>query len=246
MLLKNPLRRDLHNWSWSSHENVANLNAYLDGLFARHDSLTALHLRLSHAKARAGLIAGPTDEQRRDIKLLRKSRTRFFDRMRRKRALFTDAPEYVWSIVPVVDGSYELHLTLLFSSVALQKVLEDQKMEAGQAGVACEDHADQVGAYWVEVATCGLGSYRRGDRNSRLYNPTAWVHGEIRADDVSRREKLKEALGYLAQRRALVRQKNEPSGEYFGLPERKTRSPRRPVRDDVPVPCDSADTFADT
>lgn len=72
------------------------------------------------------------------------------------------------------------------------------------------------------------------------------MHGEIRADDVSRREKLKEALGYLAQRRALVRQKNEPSGEYFGLPERKTRSPRRPVRDDVPVPCDSADTFADT
>ncbi len=220
------LRRELHNWGWSSRQNVTNLNAYLQNLFAQHGSMTVLHLRLSHVKARAGLIAAPVDDQRRDLELLRKSRTRFFDRMRRKPALFTDTPGYVWSIMPLVDGCYELHLTLLFNSAALQKALDDKRLEAELTGAVCEDHADQIGAYWVRIATEGRGSYRRGDWGG-LYNPAVWVHGEIHSDDISGREKLSEALGYLALRRTLVRLENEPAGEYFGIPERKTRGSRR-------------------
>jgi hypothetical protein len=78
------------------------------------------------------------------------------------------------------------------------------------------------------MATGGQGSYLRGDANAVLYGPD-WVHGEVLADDPERPEKLKETLGYLAMRRVLVRLKNEPPGQYFGLPERKARSSRRSV-----------------
>ncbi|MFP6557773.1 hypothetical protein WJ542_05460 [Paraburkholderia sp. B3] len=224
------LRRELHNWSLGSCENVANLNTYLQDFFSQHDSVTVLHLRLSHVKATAGWVAVPMDDQRRDLELLRKSRALFFDRLRRKPALFTAAPGYVWAIIPTVDGCYELHLTLLFSSAALQKVLDDIDSEAAQRGGASEDHADLIGAYWVRIATDGRGTYRRGDWIGRLYDPRQWVHGDVRADDVCGREKLRETLGYFACRRALVRLENEPAGEYFGIPERKTRGARRSVR----------------
>jgi hypothetical protein len=41
---------ELHNWRLSSKENVVNLHAYLDGLFARHGSVTVLHFRLLHTR----------------------------------------------------------------------------------------------------------------------------------------------------------------------------------------------------
>jgi len=229
MLARKLLRRERHNWDFGSRENIANLNVYLDDLFARHPSLTVLHLRLFHARERANLITAPVEDQHRDLKALRASRTLFFDRMRRKPALFTDDPRHIWAILPSLDGGYDLHLTLLFDTAALQKVLDDKKVEAEQAGTIWEDHADQAGAYWVKVATSGRGSYLRGDRCLWLYGPD-WVHGEVRADDFARREKLKETLGYLALRRALVRLKNEPPGEYFGMPERKERAPRRSLK----------------
>ena len=222
-----PLRRELHNWGWGSRQNVAKLGAYLDDLFERHGSLTVLHLRLSHRKADGGSLVPTQEQQHRDLTLLRKARTLFFDRMRRKPALFTAAPGYVWAIMPLINGNYELHLTLLFNSAALRKVLDDKRVEAERAGVACPDHADLVGAYWVTTGTGGQGSYSRGDQHNWLYDPAVWVHGEVRADDGSRPASLKEALGYLALRRSLVRLENEPPGEYFGLPERKPRRSRR-------------------
>jgi hypothetical protein len=102
-------------------------------------------------------------------------------------------------------------------------------VEAGQNDEVLRDHADQVGEYWVERATDGQGSYLRGDTNAVLYGPE-WMHGEVRADDVGQRGKLKESLGYLAMRRALVRLKNEPPGQYFGTREREPRRPRRLAR----------------
>jgi len=224
------LRRELHNWGWGSRENVTKLDAYLDGLFARNEngSVTVLHLRLSHRRTGASSAVLTLEQQRRDLQLLRRARTLFFDRMRRKPALFTDAPGYVWAIMPLANGSYELHLTLLFDSAALRKVVDDKRVEAEQAGTACEDHADLVGAYWIKTGAGGQGSYRRGDRYSGLYDPAVWVHGEVRADDGPRRAALGEALGYLARRRSLVRLESELPGEYFGLPERKPRRSRRP------------------
>jgi hypothetical protein len=78
-----------------------------------------------------------------------------------------------------------------------------------------------VGAYWVEV-TGGQGRYFRSDRERLLYGQD-WVHGEVRTDDAVLREKLKDVLGFLAVRRALVRLTSEPDGEYFGMRERKSR-----------------------
>ena len=230
MLTHRLLRRELHNWGSGSRENVSSLDAYLDDLFARNEngSVTVLHLRLSHREACTSSAVPMLERQRCDLQLLRKARTLFFDRMRRKPALFTDAPGYVWAIMPLVNGSYELHLTLLFNSAALRKVLDDKRVEAEQAGTTRQDHADLVGAYWVETGTGGLGGYRRGDQCIRLYDPAVWVHGEVRADDGPRRAALREALGYLARRRSLVRLESEFPGEYFGLRERKARRSRRP------------------
>jgi hypothetical protein len=225
MFAKKLLRRELHNWGWSSQENVANLHTYLDNLLAKRGSLTVLHLRLSHTSEQAGAIPVSVDDQRRDLHALRTARTVFFDRMRRKPALFTDEPRYIWSILPSLDGRYDLHLTLLFDTAGLQKVLDDRRGEAEQTGVPLEDHADQVGAYWVQAATGGRGSYLRGDRDTWLYG-SDWVHGEVRDDDAGRREKLKETLGHLAMRRALLRLKNEPPGEYFGMSQRNPRRSR--------------------
>lgn len=56
------------------------------------------------------------------------------------------------------------------------------------------------------------------------------MHGEVRPHDTRRRQKLQETLGYLPMRRALVRLKNEPEGEYFGMRERRARALRRPAR----------------
>ncbi|KHK54096.1 hypothetical protein PI87_16375 [Ralstonia sp. A12] len=229
MLARKFLRRERHNWHMGCRENLTNLRAYLGGLFTRHQSLTVLHLRLFHAKNRASLISAPVEDQHQDLRELRACRNVFFDRMRRKPALFTQKPGYVWAILPSLEGGYDLHLTLLFDSVALCKVLDDKRVEAEQAGTILEDHADQIGAYWVRTATAGEGGYLRGDKNGWLYGPD-WVHGEVCADDVGRREKLQETLGYLPMRRALVRLKNEPEGEYFGMREGKSRAPRRSAR----------------
>ncbi|SMF80593.1 hypothetical protein SAMN06295900_12268 [Trinickia caryophylli] len=86
-----------------------------------------------------------------------------------------------------------------------------------------EDHADQVGRYWVNKATEGRGSYLRADRHPWLYG-SDWVHGEVLAGDPVRRGKLTEVLSYLALRRALVRLKNEPPGAYFRTSDRKARA----------------------
>jgi len=222
------LRQACHNWNLGSRENAANLSRYLDRLFETHGSLTVLHLRLFHANERANLITSPVEAQIQDLQMLRACRTRFFDRMRRKPALFTDDPGYVWAILPSLEGGYDLHLTLLFDTIALQKVLDDKRVEAEQFGTVLQRHADQVGMYWVDVATRGQGSYLCGDTTPTLYGPD-WVHGEVSAGD-AKREKLEETLGYLAMRRALVRLKGEPPGEYFGMRERKARRPRRSVR----------------
>ncbi|CAJ8828525.1 Uncharacterised protein [Burkholderia pseudomallei] len=220
------LRQDWHNWNLGSRENAANLPVYLDNLFAKHGEVTVLHLRLFHARERANLVTSPVDEQLRDLQMLRACRAKLFDRMRRKHALFTDDPGYVWAILPSLEGGYALHLTLLFSTAALRKVLDDKRVEAEHTGTVLRRHVDQIGMYWVDVATLGHGSYMSGDTTAALYGPD-WVQGEVGADERSKREKLKETLGYLAMRRALVRLKNEPPGQYFGLPERKARSPRR-------------------
>lgn len=135
--------------------------------------------------------------------------------------LFTERPGYVWSIQPSWVGGYDLHLTLLFDTNALRKVLEDKKIENDRTGAVAEGHADEVGASWV-MATKGQGGYVRIDRNDQPYGRD-WVHGEVRADDVARRERLMETLSYLAMRRTLIRLKNEPPGVYFGLP--RPRSP---------------------
>ncbi len=222
------LRRDWHNWNLGSRENAAKLFAYLDRLFAKDGGLTVLHLRLFHASESANLITSSADAQLGDLEMLRECRAKFFDCMRRKPALFTDDPGYVWAILPSLEAGYTLHLTLLFSTPALRKVLDDKRAEAGQFGAALRDHADQAGEYWVERATGGRGHYLRGDATTLLYGPR-WVHGEIRADDEGVRAKLRETLGYLAMRRALVRLKGEPPGEYFGMRERKARRPRGTV-----------------
>ncbi|MFM0645280.1 hypothetical protein PQR14_13200 [Paraburkholderia bryophila] len=219
------LRQDWHNWNLGSRENAAKLPAYLNDLFAKHGRLTVLHLRLFHAKARANLITSSLDEQLRDLQMLKACRAMLFDRMRRKPALFTDDPGYVWAILPSLEGGYALHLTLLFSTAALYKVLDDRRVEAGQAGTVLQRHADQVGTYWVDTATGGQGCYLCGDTIPALYGPD-WVHGEVCAGD-ARHKKLEETLGHLAMRRALMRLKNEPQGEYFGMRERKARRPRR-------------------
>ncbi len=228
IMARNLLRRELHSWGLSSQENATNLHAYLHGLFAKHGNLTVVHLRLLHTRERSAVSLAPVEDQLRELNALRKARTVFFDRMRRKPALFTTDPAYVWSILPSLEGAYDLHLTLLFSTVALRKVHDDKRAEAEQFGTVQRDHADQVGEYWVERATGGRGHYLRGDANPLLYGPD-WVHGEVSADDVGKREKLKETLGYLAMRRALVRLKGEPPGEYFGMREREARRPRRSV-----------------
>ncbi|QMI43984.1 hypothetical protein [Burkholderia sp. MBR-1] len=221
MRARNLMRRELHNWNLGSDENVPNLNSYLDGLFAKHGTLTVQHFSLFHAWTRSNLVLATVEGQHNDLRGLRACRAKFFDCMRRKPALFTEDPGYVWSILPTLDGGYALHLTLLFSTVALHKVLDDKRVEATQARTALQDHADQVGVYWVERATGGLGCYQRGDKIVGFYGPD-WVDGEVRADDLAGRQRLTETLGYLARRRALVRLKNEPKGPYFGMPNRQS------------------------
>ncbi len=220
MLERKLLRRERHNWNLGSRENAGKLKIYLDDLFAKHDSVTVLHLRLFHARERASLRSASAEDLHLDLLALRACRATFFDRIRRKPALFTDESGYVWAIMPSLEGGYDMHLTLLLNTAALQKLLDDKRVEAEHTGALLEDHVDQVGEYWVERATGGRGSYLRADRNPWLYGP-GWVHGEVRADDHVRRGKLTEMLSYLAMRRALVRLKNEPAGVYFGKRERK-------------------------
>lgn len=214
MLERKLLRRERHNWSLGSRESAGKLKVYLDDLFAKHDSVTVLHLRLFHTRERASLRSASAEDLHLDLLALRACRATFFDRIRRKPALFTDEPGYVWAILPSLEGGFDMHLTLLFNTAALQKLLDDKRVEAEHTGAALENHVDRVGEYWVDVATGGRGSYLRGDRNSWLYGPD-WVHGEVRADGDVRRRKLTQMLSYLAMRRALVRLKDEPAGVYF-------------------------------
>lgn len=217
------LRRERFNWNLGSRENLMRLHAYLDSLFPLpHSSVTVLHLRLLCAPAAEG-------GHRSDLQVLRDCRTKLFDRMRRNLALFSSKPAIVWAILPSVDGRFHLHLTLLFDTASVCKLLDDKRVEADLAGVVLKDHADLIGTYWVEGVTEGQGRYYRGDTTGDLYDQD-WVHGEVRADDAERRDRLKRTLGYLAMRRALVRLSNEPAGEYFGMRERKARSPRRPPK----------------
>lgn len=215
------LRRELHNWYLGSDQNVENLPAYLNGLFHKHGGLTVRHFLLFHSQERSNLVTAPVADQHDDLRRLRACRTKFLGCMRRNRSLFTDDPEYVWAILPSLKSGYVLHLTLLFSTTALRKVLDDRRVESEQATTALQDHEDEVGKYWVSGATEGLGSYHRSDKIIGLYGPE-WVHGEVRVDDLGARERLTETLGYLARRRALVRLKNEPKGPYFGMPNRKS------------------------
>ncbi|WP_235212719.1 inovirus Gp2 family protein [Burkholderia paludis] len=217
------LRRERFNWNLGSLENLTRLHAYLDGLFAPpRSSLTVLHLRLLCDPAVEG-------DHRSDLQVLRDCRAKLFDRMRRNLALFSSKPGFVWAILPSADGQFHLHLTLLFDTATVRKLLDDKRVEADLDGMALKDHADLIGTYWVEGVTEGRGSYYRADGTGNLYDQD-WIHGEVRADDTERRDRLKRALGYLAMRRALVRLSNEPAGEYFGMRERKARSPRRPPR----------------
>lgn len=228
MRSRKSLRHELHNWNVGSLENDANVSAYVDGLFAQHLSLTVLHIRLFHSKERLNPLTASAADLHRELQTLRACRTQFFDRMRRKPALFTANPGYVWAIMPSLEGGYDLYLTLLFDTADLQKVLDDKAVEASQVGVVLEDHADQIGRYWVTAATEGRGAYIRSDQNPWVYGRDA-VHGEVCAGDAIRRARLKKMLGYLAMRRALVRLKGEPRGEYFGMRERKARASRRSV-----------------
>ncbi|WP_063892232.1 hypothetical protein [Burkholderia ubonensis] len=217
------LRRERFNWNLGSLENLTRLHAYLDDLFAPPlSNLTVLHFRL---------LCDPVAEgdHRSDLQVLRDCRAKLFDRMRRNLALFPSKPGFVWAIVPSADGRFHLHLTLLFDTAAMRKQRDDKRVEAELAGMALKDHADLIGTYWVEGVTEGRGRYYRADTTGNLYGQD-WVHGEVRADDGERRDRLKRTLGYLAMRRALVRLSNEPEGEYFGMRERKARSPRRPPR----------------
>ncbi|KWA13940.1 hypothetical protein WT38_02760 [Burkholderia territorii] len=217
------LRRERFNWNLGSLENLMRLHAYLDDLFAPPlSNLTVLHFRL---------LCDPVVEggHRSDLRLLRDCRAKLFDRMRRNLALFPSKPGFVWAIVPSADGRFHLHLTLLFDTAAMRKQRDDKRVESELAGMALQDHADLIGTYWVEGVTEGRGRYYRADSTGNLYD-REWVHGEVRADDTERRDRLKRTLGYLAMRRALVRLSNEPAGEYFGMRERKARSARRPSR----------------
>ncbi|AXF09655.1 hypothetical protein CUJ91_00200 [Paraburkholderia graminis] len=223
------LRHELHNWNLGSRQNDANMGAYLDGLFAERPSLTVLHIRLFHSKERLNLLTASAADLHRELQTLRACRTQFFDRLRRKPALFTVNPGYVWAIMPSLEGGYDLYLTLLFDTADLQKVLDDKVVEANLIGAVLRDHADQIGWYWVTAATEGKGAYIRSDQNPWVYGRDA-VHGEVCASDALRRARLKEMLGHLAMRRALVRLKDEPLGEYFGMRERKARASRRSVR----------------
>ncbi|MDN7642367.1 hypothetical protein [Burkholderia cenocepacia] len=217
------LRRERFNWNLGSRENLMELHAYLDSLFpVPHSSVTVLHLRLLCDPAAEG-------DHRSELQALRDCRAKLFDRMRRKLALFSSKPGFVWAILPSADGRFHLHLTLLFDTAALQKLRDDKQVEADLTGTAVKDHADLIGTYWAEGVTEGRGRYFRADSTGNLYDRD-WVHGEVRADDTERRDRLKRTLGYLAMRRALVRLSNEPAGEYFGMRERKARSPRRPPR----------------
>lgn len=220
---KKGLRRELHNWYLGSQENVANLQAYLDDLFTLHTSLTVVHLRLLHAPPSAGY-------SHHVLQALRDCRTKLLDRMRKNPALFTAKPGYVWAILPSLDGRYDLHLTLFFDTAALHKLLDDKQVEAERAGTASKDHADLIGAYWVEEITKSQGCYFRADRELLLYGRD-WVHGEISSSDVTARDKLRTALESLAMRRALVRLQGELPGPYFGMAEREPRgeSQRRKV-----------------
>ncbi|WP_175848338.1 hypothetical protein [Burkholderia arboris] len=213
------LRRALHNWCLSSRENAINLGAYLDELFAQCSSLTALHFRLLHTSA-------PVEDPHYALPTLRACRTKLLDRMRSNPALFTNNPGCVWAVLPTLDGRYDLHLTLLLDTAALQKLLGDKRVEAERASKALADYADLVGAYWVGEITGGQGRYFRADQNGVLYGRD-WVHGEIAAGDIVRRGKLKQTLEYLAMRRALVRLRNEPPGPYFGLFGRGSQGERR-------------------
>lgn len=234
MVAEHFVRRQRHAWTLGSRETLENLHAYLDGLFARNRSVMVLHLQLFHAKERVSLISAKDENQHRellhrDLRALRACRTVFFDRMRKKTALFTREPHYVWSILPSLRGGHELHLTLLFDTAALRQVLDDIRAGAELTGTAPKDLADLVGKYWVEVATKGEGGYVRGDRSPWLYR-SDWVHGEIKPGDGKRRDMLKETLGHLAMRRVLVRLKDEPPGPYFGMSEREPRGERRPPK----------------
>jgi len=67
LMVRNLLRRELHNWGWSSEQNAANLHAYLDGLFAKPGSLTVVHLRLFHTRERSAVSLVPVEDQMREL-----------------------------------------------------------------------------------------------------------------------------------------------------------------------------------
>ncbi|WP_143040653.1 hypothetical protein [Paraburkholderia caballeronis] len=225
--IQDGLHHELNNWYLGSAENLTNLDQYLGQRFEQHDSLTVIHLRLMHSRTRANLVTTQLRSQHNDLQVLRAYRTKFFDRMRRKPSLFTHDPGYVWSILPGMQYGYTLHLTLLLPTAGYNKMIEDLRVQASGLG-SCLEHQDLVGRYWVEGVTDGHGCYLRSDKSPGLYG-SDWVHGEVRAGDAVLRKKLKEALGYLAMRRALVRLKNEPKGQYFDMKNRKPRStPRAP------------------
>ncbi|WP_414856805.1 hypothetical protein, partial [Burkholderia sp. IT-111MI5] len=130
------LRRERFNWNLGSRENLMRLHAYLDSLFPLpHSSVTVLHLRLLCDPAVEG-------DHRSELQALRDCRTKLFDRMRRKLALFSYKPGFVWAILPSAAGGFHLHLTLIFDTATVRKLLDDRRVEAGLAGMALKDHAD--------------------------------------------------------------------------------------------------------
>ncbi len=220
------LRRERHAWYLGSKENIEKLSDYLKRLFQQHGRLSVMHLRLFHDTERPSLSASSVEQQREALVALRASRTTFLNTIRHKSALFTSKPEYVWAILPSLEGGYDLHLTLIFNTAALNKVRQDLEVEATQEGHPVRDHADLVGEYWVRVATGGNGGYLAGERHPCLYGDD-WVHGDVHETDVP---KLEQCLAYLVTRRALLRLKCEPPGSYFGTRQQKARRVRPVAR----------------
>lgn len=212
------IKKKLRDWERNATENLKRLRAYVPALFERYSKLMVIRLDLNYVKSLVDeddvtelgqrLRAMAADDVKRflagddiddlmeqretpariDIREVKKDLTRLFRNMRGKTSLFEHLVGYVSSIEFSRVGGYHVHLALFFDGSRVQKH---------------EWYGDEIGKYWRDVITEGRGFAFNCNRNRKQYGEN-WAIGMVDHHDTGKREKLMQALSYMAKRDQFV------------------------------------------
>ena len=206
------LRKQVRNWESKYEKNSVRLKTMQELMFKRYSRVMVIRLDLHHANLRftpellaaherlqfdrrvqdnasyfADKELSPAEEvlpARVPFETVQKDRVRLFANMKGKPSLFRHAIAYAWRMEFTPDAGYHLHLVLFFNGAATQKH---------------DWYAQEIGNYWRDVITRGLGNFHNCNR-AWSKDSQGYALGRVDQYDISKRKNLERALEYFCKR----------------------------------------------